>query len=140
MCRGLPFSRRRDSRITASQPTSATGSAIGTNENMLRFTPADAANPAMIRLELVPISVVDPASVVACATGSSTLRAGIPARCCTSLVAGMSIATIGVVLISDEISPTGGMSRTSIRVGLVAVDSSLNVTRDTTPSTARPWR
>jgi len=70
--------------------------------------------PAMSRLELVPISVAEPASVVACATGSSTPRAGTPDWRSSSLAAGMSIATIGVVLISAEATPTGGTRRARV--------------------------
>ena len=55
-----------------SHPTSATGTATGANESMSMSTPAPLAMPAMSRFELVPIIVVVPARVVACAAGSST--------------------------------------------------------------------
>jgi len=48
---------------STTQPVTATGSAIGTNENIVTSTPDGAARPAISRLELVPISIVDPASV-----------------------------------------------------------------------------
>ena len=51
--------------ISTTQPTSATGTAIGTNENMVNSTPSGSAKPAMSRLELVPMSVAEPARVVA---------------------------------------------------------------------------
>ena len=62
----------------------------------------------MSRLELVPISVAEPASVVACATGSNTPRAGMPDRCSSSFVAGINMAMIGVVLISPDSTPHRG--------------------------------
>lgn len=105
-CRGAVMS-------STSQPTRATGTAMGTNENIVTCTPLGAAREAMIRLELVPMSVADPASVVAWAIGYSTLRAGTPDWCSSSCEVGMSMATIGVVLMSDETNPTGGMSRRS---------------------------
>jgi hypothetical protein len=78
----------------------------------------------MSRLELVPIRVADPASVVACATGSSTPRAGTPDCCSSSLAAGISMATIGVVLMSADRIPTGGMSRRNVCLVLVTPASS----------------
>ena len=89
--------------------------------------------PAISRLELVPIRVADPASVVACAMGSSTARAGTPLVCSSSLVAGISIAMIGVVLIRAESTPTGGISRASAPRTLLTPASRRKVTRDTTP-------
>lgn len=99
---------------STTQPAIATGTATGTKENIDRLTPSGFAMPAMSRLELVPIRVADPASVVAWAIGSSTPRAGIPDCCSSSLVAGMSMAMIGVVLISADRTPTGGINRTSV--------------------------
>ena len=87
----------------------------------------------MSRLELVPIRVAEPASVVACAIGSSTARAGTPLVCSSSLVAGISMAMIGVVLINVDSTPTGGISRARARRIEVTPDSSRNVTRETTP-------
>ena len=87
----------------------------------------------MSRLELVPIKVAEPASVVACAIGSSTARAGTPLVCSSSLVAGISMAMIGVVLISADSTPTGGINRARARRIEVTPDSSRNVTRETTP-------
>ena len=87
--------------------------------NIVSSTPAGSAMPAMSRLELVPIRVAEPASVVACATGSSTPRAGTPDWRSSSLAAGKSIATIGVVLISADAMPTGGTSRARVWVAVV---------------------
>ena len=67
----------------------ATGTAIGTNENIVSSTPSGAARPAMSRLELVPISVADPASVVAWAMGGGTATRGTPECCSSSWAAGM---------------------------------------------------
>ena len=69
------------------------------------------------------MSVADPASVVAWAMGSSTPRAGTPECCSSSWVAGMSIATMGVVLINAETNPTGGMSRRNAWPEVVTPDS-----------------
>lgn len=95
---------------STSQPTIATGTATGTKENIDNATPDGAASAAINRLELVPIRVAEPASVVTCAIGSRTPRAGTPDCCSSSFAAGMSIATIGVVLIRAETNPTGGIS------------------------------
>ena len=90
---------------------------------MFTLTPKGSARPAMSRLELVPMRVADPARVVAWAMGSSTPRAGTPDCCSSSLAAGMSIATIGVVLISAETNPTGGMRRRSAWPAVVTPES-----------------
>lgn len=87
----------------------------------------------MSRLELVPIRVAEPARVVAWAMGRSTARAGTPLVCSSSLVAGISIAMIGVVLISADSTPTGGISRANAPRTDATPDSRRNITRDTTP-------
>ena len=118
---------------STTHPAKATGMATLAKENIDRLTPSGLAIPAISRLELVPIRVADPARVVACAVGSSTPRAGTPLVCSSSLVAGMSIAMIGVVLISAESTPTGGISRTSAPRTELTPASRRNITRDTTP-------
>lgn len=45
-------------------PTKATGSATAANDSIPISTPRSRAIPAMMRFELVQISVTDPASVV----------------------------------------------------------------------------
>ena len=101
-------------------PTSATGSATGANDSIDISTPRWQAIPAMTRFELVPISVTEPARVVTCATGSSTSRAGMRRDCSSCRVAGISIATIGVVLISAEATPIGHRRRRSACRALAA--------------------
>ena len=93
----------------------------------------------MSKFELVPISIDDPASVVRARSGAARHGRGTPERCCSSLLAGMSIATIGVVLISAETNPTGGMSRRSACAGLCTVASNRYVARDTTPVCSTPF-
>lgn len=78
----------------------------------------------MRRLELVPIRVAEPASVVAWAIGRRTPRAGTPDCCCSSFAAGMSIATIGVVLMRAETKPTGGMRRSNAWLEVCTPDRS----------------
>ena len=96
------------------------------------------AMPAISRLELVPISVIEPASVVRCAIGSIISLAGIDRVCSSCLLAGISMATIGVVFIRPEATPTGAASRRSACGALVTVSSSLRVTRATTPVCTTP--
>ena len=67
----------------------------------------------MSRFELVPMRVTDPASVVTCAIGSSTSRAGTFRVCSSSLDAGISMATSGVLFIRAEAMPTGTSRRRS---------------------------
>ena len=43
------------------------------------------------------------------------------------------MATMGVVLISAEVTPTGAMSRRRVWAAVVTVDNSRQVNRDTTP-------
>ena len=116
---------------STAQPTSITGTATGAKENIPTATPAEVAIPAISRLELVPMRVVDPAKVVAWAMGRSTRRAGIWRVCCSSRAAGMSMATIGVVLIIAENRPMGAMSRSNTCVAEVTVLRSRQVTRET---------
>ena len=123
---------------STTQPTMATGTATGAKENIDTSTPAGAASPAISRLELVPIKVAEPASVVACAMGSNTERAGTPDCCCSSLAAGISMATRGVVLISADTNPTGGMSRPNACRGVATPASSRYITREMTPVCSTP--
>ena len=115
------------------QPTTATGRAMIVNENIDMLTSAELAMPAISRLELVPTSVMLPARVVAWAIGSRTCRAGIALVCCSSLTAGISMATIGVVLMRADATPTGTIRRRSVWDAVVTVDSNRHVTRETTP-------
>ena len=114
-----------------SAPTRATGSATTANDNIDTWTPAVPAMPAMSRLELVPMSVIEPASVVTWATGRSTSRAGTSRVCSSSFDAGISMATIGVVFIRPEATPTGTTNRRSDWRAVVTVASSSHVTRVT---------
>ena len=125
--------------ISTTQPTRQTGSAIGAKESSPISTFACPAIPAIKRLELVPISVTEPASVVACAIGSNTCRAGMPRVCCSSFIAGISIATIGVVLIVAESTPTGTISLRNAWVAVCTPESNFQVTRDTAPVWMTPF-
>jgi hypothetical protein len=116
----------------------ATGSATGANDSIAMSMPAGAAMPAMSRFELVPIRVTDPARVVMWAMGSSSSRALMPRFCSSSLAAGTSMATIGVVFIRPEPVPMGSASRRRACWALVTVDSSAQVTRDTAPVWTMP--
>ena len=120
-------------------PTRATGSATTANDSIDTWTPAVPAMPAMSRFELVPMRVIEPASVVTWATGSSTSRAGTSRVCSSSFDAGISMATIGVVFIRPEATPTGTMSRRSDWRAVVTVDSSRHVTRVTIPVETMPF-
>jgi len=116
----------------------ATGKATGANDSIVMSTPAGAAMPAMSRFELVPISVTEPARVVMCATGSSTSRALMPRFCSSSLAAGTSMATIGVVFIRPDPTLIGSASRRTACCALLTVDRSAQVTRDTAPVWTMP--
>ena len=59
--------------------------------------------------------------------------------CSSSLLAGISIATIGVVLISAEATPSGGMSRRITCLAVVVADSSAHVARVTMPVWTTPF-
>ena len=101
-------------------------------------TPLVAAMPPINRLELVPMRVIDPARVVMCAIGSMTSRAGMSRVCSNCLVAGMSMATIGVVFISADARPTGTARRPSAWLEVVAPASRFRVIRDTMPVCTTP--
>ena len=116
----------------------ATGNATGANDSIVMSTPAGAAMPAMSRFELVPISVTEPARVVMCAMGSSSSRALMPRFCSSSLAAGTSMATIGVVFIRPEPTPMGSARRRKACWALVTVASSAQVTRVTAPVWTMP--
>ena len=58
--------------------------------------------------------------------------------CSSSLLAGISIATIGVVLISAEATPSGGTRRRSACFAVVVADSSAHVARVTMPVWTTP--
>ncbi len=94
--------------------------------------------PAISRFELVPIRVIVPHNVVMWAIGSITCRAGMFRVCSRLLVAGMSIATIGVVFISAEPTPTGAASRRSACSAVTTLASSVRVIRATTPVWTTP--
>lgn len=106
---------------------------MGAKDNIRTSTPLAPAIPAISRLELVPMRVIEPARVVTCAIGSSTSRAGIPRLCSNCFDAGISIATMGVVFISAEPIPTGNISRASACWAVSTVARSLHVTRVTAP-------
>ena len=73
-----------------------------------------------------------------CAIGSMTSRAGMSRVCSSCLVAGMSMATIGVVFISADATPTGTPSRASAWLDDLAVASRNRVIRDTMPVCTTP--
>lgn len=125
---------------STTQPTMATGTATGAKENIDTSTPAGAASPAINRLELVPIRVAEPARVVAWAMGNNTERAGTPDCCWSSLAAGISMATSGVVLMSADTRPVGGISRPSACRGVLTPASSRCITREMTPVCNTPSR
>ena len=87
----------------------------------------------------MPISVTDPASVVTCASGSRISRAGILRICSSCRLAGISIATSGVVLISDDATPIGALSLRMTCCEDVAEASSAAVTRETMPVWTTPF-
>ena len=99
---------------------------------------APPARPAITRFELVPISVTDPARVVTCASGSSTSRAGMRRVCSSWRVAGISIATSGVVLISADATPIGTDSRRTACCAVFVEASSAHVVRETAPVWTTP--
>ncbi len=94
--------------------------------------------PAISRFELVPMSVTEPASVVMWAIGSRSSRAGIRRVCSSSLAAGMSIATIGVVFMRADPTPIGSVRRRSACRAVLTVESSRQVTRVITPVDMMP--
>ena len=116
-----------------SDPTSAVGSATGAYESIPISIPWPAAMPAMRRFELVPISDTEPARVVTCAIGSSTSRAGMRRVCSSSRVAGISIATSGVVFINADATPIGTINRRNAWRALRVVASRSQLRRVTTP-------
>ena len=95
--------------------------------------PWPAAMPAMRRFELVPMSDTEPERVVTCAIGSSTSRAAMPRVCSSSRVAGMSIATRGVVFIRADATAVGPINRRNAWRALRVVDSRSQLRRVTTP-------
>ena len=86
----------------------------------------------------MPISVIEPASVVMWAIGSITSRAGMLRVCSRPLVAGISMATIGVVFISADATPTGAARRRNACCAVSAWASNRRVIRDTTPVCTTP--
>ena len=87
----------------------------------------------------MPISVTDPASVVTCAIGSSTSRAGIRRVCSSCRLAGISIATSGVVLISADATPIGAdQPAQGLLRGLTWTPAAPHVARDTMPVWTTP--
>ena len=96
------------------------------------------AMPAINRLELVPIKVIEPASVVTWVMGSSSSRADTPRDCSSSLLAGTSMATIGVVLIKADITPIGPISRRRACRAVLTVASNLAISLVTIPVCTTP--
>ena len=119
-------------------PTIATGNATAAKDSIPTSTSLSAAMPAISRFELVPMSVTEPASVVMWAIGSRSSRAGTRRVCSSSLAAGMSIATIGVVFMSADATPIGSARRRSACWAVLTVESSRQVTRVITPVAMMP--
>jgi len=129
---------RRTTKITRTIPTMKVGIATGVKAKKFSSTPPASARDAMRRLELVPMIVIVPPRAAANAIGMRTRRAGMPLVCSSSWAAGIVMAMIGVLFISDDAKPTGNNKRESDCRRLDAPPRILRVARETIPVCTTP--